>query len=244
MDASLVNDSEISEEIGRDVGNPARELMRLMTLRFFRYIHSRSKPYRINVGGKTFIVNPGVFTPSFHNIVSTKASELLALNLRVQIGARVLDLGTGTGIQGIFASDRAARVVGTDINPDAVKCAAKNIKLNNVTNMEVRAGDLFAPVKGERFDLIVWLPPAFFVTPRTVAERAFACDRNGEVLARFCRQASDYLSPDGMIQFSCVDRTRQFILHHLALNGFRFEQIKKVRRLPMETCTQFLAWPR
>lgn len=224
------------------IGNPAREIMRKMTLRFFRYIHSRKKSYEIKLEDKRFLVRPGVFTPCYRNLISTKASELLAFNLKVPTGARVLDLGTGTGIQGIFASDRAERVIATDINPQAVACAMDNIELNRVANMEVRCGDLFAPVAGEAFDFIVWLPPAFFVEPRNISEWAFACGCKGEVLARFCREVKNHLSRDGVIQFSCVDRTRQFVLQHLQYNGFRLELIKKVRRLPMETCTQYFAW--
>lgn len=244
---SLALDSAIPDSLIESlihVGNPARELMRKLTLGVFRYIHSRSRSYEIAVAGKWFTVPPGVFTPCYRNVLSTKASELLATNLKVPVGGRVLDLGTGTGIQGIFAADRASAVVATDINPDATRCAAQNAGNNGVTNFETRTGDLFEPVEGERFDLIVWLPPAFFVDPENVAERAFACGRRGETLVRFCRRAADHLAEGGFIQFSCVDRTRQFILHHLALNGFRYEQITMVRRLPMETCTQYLAWHR
>lgn len=34
------------------VGGPARELMRALTLRFFRHIHTRRRAYTINVKGK------------------------------------------------------------------------------------------------------------------------------------------------------------------------------------------------
>jgi HemK-related putative methylase len=242
MMASVTEDLEHRLISHGHVGNPAREVVRKLTLRFFRYIHSRENPYRIQVYDRTFIVAPGVFTPSYRNLISTKASELLAANLKVPSGARVLDMGTGTGIQGIFAADRASQVIATDINPQAVACARENVRLNQVTNMEVRCGNSFEPVAGEQFDFIVWLPPAFFVEPRNVAEWAFACGRRGEVLARFCREVGSHLSRDGVIQFSCVDRTRQFVLEHLQYYGFRLEMIKKVNRLPMETCTQFLAW--
>jgi HemK-related putative methylase len=242
MKASVAEDLEQQLISHGDVGNPAREVIRRLTLRFFRYIHSRENPYRIQIYDRRFVVAPGVFTPSYRNLISTKASELLAANLRVPAGARVLDMGTGTGIQGIFAADRASRVVATDINPEAVACARENIRLNQVTNIEVRCGDTFEPVAGEQFDFIVWLPPAFFVAPRNVAEMAFACGRRGEILAKFCRDVGKHLSRDGVIQFSCVDRTRRFVLEHLQFYGFRLEMIKKVNRLPMETCTQFLAW--
>lgn len=242
MTALLAKDIEDQLISHGHVGNPAREVMRKLTLIFFRYIHSRETSYKITVGHRSFVVAPGVFTPSYRGIINTKASELLAMNLKVPTGARVLDMGTGIGIQGIFASERASTVVAVDINPQAVKCATGNAYLNGVSNMEVRCGDLFEPVARERFDFIVWLPPAFFIEPRNISEWAFACGRRGEVLARFCHRVGNHLSRDGVLQFSCVDRTRQFVLQHLQYNGFRTELIKKVTRLPMETCTQYMAW--
>lgn len=225
------------------VGNPARELMRKLTRVFFRYIHTRDMCYSIHVGGKEFLVFPGVFTPRYRDLISLKASELLAQNLKVPAGAQVLDLGTGIGIQGIFAADRAAKVIATDINPSAIRCARANMRRLNITNLEVRCGDLFEPVKGMKFDFICWLPPSFFDDPRDMSERAFMCGHDGELLTRFCREAATYLNPGGVIQFSCVDRTRQFLLPLLQSNGFRLQRISFVRRLPMETITQYLAWP-
>lgn len=223
------------------VGGPARELMRALTLRFFRYIHTRRAAYTINVMGKRLSVAPGVFTPRYRGLISLKASELLAANLRVPAGARVLDVGTGTGIQGIFAAGRASHVVATDINPEAVRCARLNARLNGVRNLEARCGDLFEPVRGERFDFVVWLPPSFFFEPRTPAEWAFMCGRDGGLLRRFCEGVGDHLAPGGVIQFSCIDRTHQFLLPLLDREGFRLEQILEVRRLPMETVRQYLA---
>src|ERR1051325_2113139 len=133
MMASVAEDLDKQLISHGHVGNPAREVMRKLTLRFFRYIHSRENPYRIQIYDRNLIVAPGVFTPSYRNIISTKAPELLAANLKVPAGARVLDMGTGTGIQGIFAADRASQVIATDINPQAVTCTRENVRLNQVT---------------------------------------------------------------------------------------------------------------
>lgn len=225
----------------KHVGGPARELMRALTLRFFRHIHTRRHAYTINVMGKRLRVEPGVFTPRYRGVVSLKASELLASNLKVKTGARVLDVGTGTGIQAVFAAGRASSVVATDINPAAVRCAEQNALLNGARNVEVRVGDLFEPVRGMLFDFVVWLPPSFFHEPRTHAEAAFMCGPRGELLTRFCEGVGEHLAPGGVIQFSCVDRTHQFLLPLLERNGFRLERILEVRRFPMETVRQYLA---
>lgn len=226
----------------KHVGSPARELMRFCTLQFFRFIHTRSSTYYIRIGGKTIKVTPSVFTPSYYGIISLKASELLALNLQVPPGARVLDMGTGTGIQAMFAADRAREVIACDINPAAVTCARDNLARNGIRNVEVRCGDLFEPVNGELFDFITWLPPSFFIDPVSMSDYGFMCGRNGEIFLRFFREARSYLRKGGMIQFSCIDRTRSFILPLLRRNDFDWKLIKRIPRLPMETVTQYLTW--
>jgi SAM-dependent methyltransferase len=80
-------------------------------------------------------------------------------------GARALDLGTGCGIQALHLSRLAAHVVATDISERAIAIARFNAELNGIAGIEFRLGDLFEPVAGERFDLIVSNPP-FVITPR------------------------------------------------------------------------------
>ncbi len=76
---------------------------------------------------------------------------------RINPGDTVLDLGTGTGVQAIFAAGKASHIVATDINPRAVENALYNIKQHKLDGkIEVRAGDLFAPLaEDERFDVVL-----------------------------------------------------------------------------------------
>jgi methylase of polypeptide subunit release factors len=69
-----------------------------------------------------------------------------------------LDLGTGCGVQALHLSRHAERVVATDVLPRALQLAAYGAALSGVAP-DLRAGDMFAPVAGERFDLIVSNPP-------------------------------------------------------------------------------------
>ncbi|GHG54932.1 methyltransferase [Flavimobilis marinus] len=78
--------------------------------------------------------------------------------------ARVLDLGTGCGIQAMHASRHAGHVVATDISARALAFARFNAVLNGLT-VEVREGSMLEPVAGEQFDLVVSNPP-FVITPR------------------------------------------------------------------------------
>ncbi|MBT8099645.1 MAG: methyltransferase, partial [Gammaproteobacteria bacterium] len=55
-------------------------------------------------------------------------------------------------------------VIATDISESALRYTAFNVALNGIENVECRAGDLFEPVAGESFDLILSNPP-FVIGP-------------------------------------------------------------------------------
>lgn len=96
--------------------------------------------------------HPNVYEPA-------EDTFILLENLRVERSDRVLEIGTGTGIIAIKASMNSRMVVATDINPYAIECAAENIIANKSFNIEIRKGNLFEPVKGEKFDLILFNTP-------------------------------------------------------------------------------------
>ncbi|HET7844213.1 MAG TPA: HemK/PrmC family methyltransferase, partial [Xanthomonadales bacterium] len=74
---------------------------------------------------------------------------------------RVLDLGTGSGAIALaIASERRdVRVVAVDASDAALAIATRNRDALDATNVELRRGDWFAPVAGERYDLVVSNPP-------------------------------------------------------------------------------------
>ncbi|MFI2754482.1 methyltransferase [Cellulomonas sp. P22] len=83
---------------------------------------------------------------------------------------RVLDLGTGCGIQALHASRHARTVVGTDISRRALAFARFNADLAGIgpDRLELREGSMLEPVQGPGeagFDLVVSNPP-FVITPR------------------------------------------------------------------------------
>lgn len=113
-----------------------------------------------------------------------------------------LDLGTGSGILSLGAAGHSDAVVATDLNPRAVTCARFNVSLNGVDNIEVLAGDCFAPVLDRRFDLILSNPP-FFITPQT--DYLF-CDNSMELdglCRRLVKEAPQYLNEDGYMEMLC-----------------------------------------
>jgi methylase of polypeptide subunit release factors len=146
-----------------------------------------------NVNATEIIVMPGVF-----NGVRLRTGAFLAETLSaatVPIGARVLDLGTGSGIGAIFAARWAARVVATDLNPKAVRCVQINALVQHLDHkIETRLGDLFAPVGDERFDVILFNPPYFRARPRDLPDAAW---RSPDVFDRFLRELPFHLTEGG-----------------------------------------------
>jgi HemK-related putative methylase len=145
-----------------------------------------------HVDGHPFLVTPSVFNPKLPRTGEFLAS-LLCANLVGQ-DCEVLDMGTGSGICAVFAAKYARRVVAVDINPAAVSCARINAILNGQERIDVRHGDLFAPVAGERFDLIVFNPPFLRGEPCNDRDRAW---RSSDVAERFASGLRTYLTPNG-----------------------------------------------
>ncbi len=75
---------------------------------------------------------------------------------------RVLDLCTGSGCLAVLAAMRFpnAAVDAVDVSPDALAVAARNVAEHGLEErIALRRGDLFAPLRGERYDLILTNPP-------------------------------------------------------------------------------------
>ena len=111
--------------------------------------------------------DPATFAVAPDHVLGVGPPALLLARLTVRRAARrVLDLGCGGGVQALLAVRHAQSVVGVDLNPRALAFARFNACLNGIRNVEWREGDLFAPVAGERFDLVVCNPP-YVVSPES-----------------------------------------------------------------------------
>ncbi|RJQ15495.1 DUF2431 domain-containing protein [Candidatus Woesearchaeota archaeon] len=146
----------------------------------------------VTVLNKKIKVLPGVFAPLWGD------SLLLAKSVKQEIkkGESVLDVGTGSGIQGIFAAYNGAKVTSVDINESAVRCAKYNAQVHNLA-ITVFKSDLFVKVKG-KFDAIIFNPPFRWFKPRDVLERG-ELDENYATLQSFFSQVEKYLKNNGKI---------------------------------------------
>jgi release factor glutamine methyltransferase len=90
----------------------------------------------------------------------------------VRPGERVLDMGTGSGVNAILAARAGGEVVGVDLNPAAVDAARANAERNGVAAV-FAVSDMFSAVEGD-FDLAVIDPPFRWFAPRDMAEATIA----------------------------------------------------------------------
>jgi release factor glutamine methyltransferase len=141
--------------------------------------------------GLTLVVPPDVMPV-------TRVSHLLgeAVLAEVRPGDRVLDMGTGSGVNAILAASQSTDVLAVDLNPEAVVAARANVERNGVADrVEVRSSDVFSGVDGA-FDLIVFDPPFRWFAPRTLLEMA-STDGNYRTLTTFFEQARAHLTSRG-----------------------------------------------
>ncbi len=112
---------------------------------------------------------------------------------------RVLDLGTGCGIQALHLDGHSRVVVATDTNPRALALAAVTARLNGMS-WDLREGSLYEPVAGERFELIVANPP--FVVGSGSQDYIYRDSGiSGDGVSRqLIERAADHLEPGGIAQ--------------------------------------------
>ncbi|HSP39040.1 MAG TPA: methyltransferase [Frankiaceae bacterium] len=91
--------------------------------------------------------------------------------------ATALDLGTGCGVQALHLAGPGVTVTATDTSDRALQMAALTAALSDV-ELELVAGDLFAPVAGRTFDQIVANPP-FVIGPDRYTYRDSALPADG-----------------------------------------------------------------
>jgi ribosomal protein L3 glutamine methyltransferase len=142
-------------------------------------------------------------------------AELLKDELQPWVDARavtdVLDLCTGCGCLAVIAADvfPRARVDAVDLSPQALELARRNVAEYQLEDrIKLHEGDLFAPLEGRRYDLILCNPP--YVTDASMArlpkeythepKLALAGGPDGmNVIRRLLRESRSHLKSGGLL---------------------------------------------
>ena len=151
-----------------------------------------------------------ISSKSFYQVNSAQ-TELLynkALQLAALTGKeKVMDAYCGIGTIGLIASRKAGEVIGVELNPDAVRDAVQNAKMNDVKNIQFYCNDAGRFIvnmaeKGEKVDVILMDPP------RSGSTKEFI-----DAVAK--------MGPERVVYVSCGPETLVRDLRWFMGNGFR-----------------------
>lgn len=167
--------------------------------------------------GRIFRISPKSFyqiNPVQTEKLYNKAMELAELDKN----SSVLDAYCGIGTIGLVAAKTAGRVIGVELNPDAVKDAIFNAKRNNVGNTYFYCDDASdfmhqAAAEGEKFDVV------FMDPPRSGSTKKFI-----EALA--------VTNPKTVVYISCNPETLARDLEMLIKKGYKVKKICPVDMFP------------
>jgi len=116
--------------------------------------------------------------------------------------SRHLDLCTGSGLMLLLPQTGSA--IGVDLDPSVLPVARFNLELNRRADIEIRHGDLYGAVAGERFDLITANPPFLPQGPRDALPLCGAGGRSGgDVARRILAGVPAHLAEDGEALIYC-----------------------------------------
>ena len=158
---------------------------------------------------KVFRISPKSFyqvNPVQTELLYRKAMEYAGLTGK----ETVLDAYCGTGTIGIIASDKAAKVIGVELNGDAVKDARDNAKRNGVKNIEFYQNDagkflVGMAEQGAKVDVVLMDPP------RSGSDEAFL----SSVVT---------MKPDKVVYVSCNPETLVRDLKYLTGKGYKVKR--------------------
>ena len=147
---------------------------------------------------KKFQSYPGVLSP---NLITAKLlAKYLYRNNKLYLNKTVIDMGCGSGIQGITtALNGAKEVFFSDISKPAIKNTIANIKQNKLSKKtKVFQGNLFEKIK-IKADLIIFNHPFFEdKLPKNTISASLA-DSNGGLINIFLENAKSHLKKNAKI---------------------------------------------
>ncbi len=165
----------------------------------------------------TFRISPRSFyqiNPVMTTKLYGKAVEYMGLTGK----ETVIDAYCGTGTIGILASKYAKKVIGVEVNNDAVKDARFNAKRNNIENIEfftADAGEFMVEMAnaGEKADVVIMDPP------RAGSDKKFI-------------DAVSILSPEKIVYISCNPETLARDLDYFFKKGYKAKRIQPFDMFP------------
>ncbi|MBL7051189.1 DUF2431 domain-containing protein [Candidatus Woesearchaeota archaeon] len=142
---------------------------------------------------------------------------------------KVLDMGTGSGIQAITSAKnkKVTSIFASDINKEAVTNTLE-VAISEGIPLTVIQSDLFKNIK-EKFDTIIFNPP--YLPTQEPKELALDGGEKGhELIEKFLKQAKTHLNKNGIILLLFSSLTnKQKIDEILNTNNYQFKEIDKLK---------------
>ena len=143
-------------------------------------------------------------------------------------GMKVLDMGTGSGIQAITAKEQGADVLAVDINKECL----------NILKLKTLQSNLFEKVK-DSFDLIIFNPPYLPEDEREPEDSKLATTggkKGNEIIIKFLKQVKNHLNEDGkiLLLFSSLTPNMEILL-----KDFKIKKLSE-EKIPYETIYVYL----
>ena len=210
----------IGENQGANEGQPF--LVPIVTIQKIQ--SALAKTYPIHALGMSLFASDNVLPPHSQETIELFQRGLQSVKLHLPRSAAVLDMGCGCGCLTLLAAqevgDLGAKIYASDLLPEAVATTRLNLlRFADVCTDPpqihlMQAGDLFQPVSGHNFDLIIFNAPWVVSRARNRAEIAIH-DEKQRTLRRFFDDLPSYLNPRGRVLIGYADASGEKAIAHL-----------------------------
>lgn len=143
----------------------------------------------------------------------------------------VLDMGTNNGALLIYASmHKPKKIIGLDINEDALILARKNLEINNINNYELINDDI-TTYSGEEVDVIICNPPYFKTNKEMLCENEYKQIAKHEVklnLESLVLSIRRNLKNYGTLYFLFLSSRLQEVMNEFKKNKLRIKKMQFV----------------
>lgn len=208
------------------------------------------EPLQYILGSQSFMGFP--FKTDSRALIPRGDTEILCEEAlrRIRPGDAVLDLCTGSGCLAVAIKKLCpkAQVTATDISGDALSLARENARALDAP-VQFLQGDLFAPLAGRRFHVIVSNPP--YIPDRLTGsvqeelkkeppQALFAPGEDGmQFLSRIIAQAPDHLLPGGWLLLEFGDGQAEKVAKAMERDFAHVRILTDWQALPRAACGQW-----
>lgn len=173
-------------------------------------------------------IPPGVFHPKYFFSSKLLLQYIGELPL---IGRTFLELGAGSGLISLFASQKGALVTATDINPLAVDYLRNNM-IKNSQSFQVIHSDMFEKIPLQKFDIIAINPPYYQKKPLSYPDYAWYCGENGEYFTALFSGLEKHVYRDSIVCMILCDECDRNMIGSIAYrHGWSLKCVQKKNNL-------------